>query len=213
MPRGEGVPAAPAAERAREPRQAAPAPPAAERTREPRQAAPAAEPRSGTAPPVRPFPWKEDPLFSAPGNFVSPGDFTLGELLTGRETDPRSREVGELFRLFFSDLREGISPQERIHPDYRPFLLRSLEGFSGGKKAVSGVRIGTIRFSRGGPETAVADVLLRGPVGRARGRIVADRRDGVWYVSALTMDLDDLTRPGEPFPPGSFDPGPDTAFF
>jgi len=187
--------APPPAKEAQRPPGPVPAPPAAARPADP-------------AAPVRPFTSREDPLYAAPGYFVVPEDFTLGELQGGRETDSRVRETHELFRNFFTDLREGRSQESRILPDYRPFILRRILEFSDRKQPLTGVRIGRILLSDRSPEAAQAKVLLFGEKGRARGEIAAEKRDGAWYVSGFFIDFSDLERPYEGTEAGTFDPGP-----
>jgi hypothetical protein len=156
---------------------------------------------------VRIYTNRDDPLFGAPGTPHPPSDFTLGNLYRGHDADARSREVYTLVSSFFDALKAGKDLAPCLHPDYRSFLLRSLKEYSGADSAIQNVRVGELLFSASETGIAQAEVLIFGERGRARGEIVAEEQDGQWYISGVSLDLDDLRRPQETRDE-AFDPGP-----
>jgi hypothetical protein len=129
-----------------------------------------------------------------------------------------------LFSDFFQALNGGKDASDFLHPDYRPFLLRNLEHAgqsragespssgetpqpaSALKSAIRDFRIGVPGFSAGG-EMAEAAVLLFGAQGRARGQLIAEKKDARWYISGITVAFEDLFVSGEQKSGEAFDPG------
>jgi hypothetical protein len=167
-------------------------------------------------------------------------DFTLGPLYDESGTRVHSREVYTLFSNFFHALNEEKDIEDFLHPDYRLFLLRSLRSvIKGGaedsaaesaeaedeesaeepekkqssssllKSAIRNFRVGEFLFSENG-DMAETEILLFGATGRARGKIIAEQKEEVWYISGITIDFEDIFVPSKATGGEVFDPGPST---
>lgn len=205
---------------------------------------------------------RDDPFFGLPARQSPPFDFTLGPLYHESLADARSRAVHTLLSGFFQALNGGKDIGDFLHPDYRTFLLRSIQAPAGGddgvspanpsknsssnsssensspdnslsensskensssenpseekplqslpglKSAIRNFRIGGFHFSESG-EMAEAGVILFGRRGRARGEVIAEKKDEIWYISGLTVNFEDIFTPGEQKEEEEvFDPGP-----
>jgi hypothetical protein len=54
---------------------------------------------------------------------------------------------------------------------------------------------------------AQAEVILFGTRGRARGEVIAEKKEEIWYISGLTVNFEDIFTPGEQNEGEVFDPG------
>ena len=180
----------------------------------------------------------DDPLFGLPSSENLPLDFTLGPLFNEAVPDASGREVFSLIHDFFTALNAGHSAEEYLHPDYRSFLTRSLdnaiqpfdqwqphesaetdedqeteEESNRLKSALGSFRVGEIRFSGDGL-AAQTEVLLINSLsrlkGRARGGVIAEKKESHWYITGLTLDFDELFLPPAEKAGEIFDPGPST---
>jgi hypothetical protein len=169
-------------------------------------------PREGSRPApqgTRVYQNKEDPLFAPPSTPRLPSDFAIGLLSLKNSPESRVRQTRTLFVAFLEALNKGTDLSRYLHPDYKPFLQRSLAQHKNLKSAIKKFRIGEIRFSTEGPAMAETAFLLFGPQGRARGQILAEISGNVWYIAGIACDFDDLFVPSRTGnSEEAFDPGP-----
>ena len=139
------------------------------------------------------------------GGVYGPEDFEIGEL-QGYSDDENVRAILDRIQAFQEGLESASVPIDDIHPAWRSSAQRSLLFHLGRGNIPSEVRVGTIEIYE--PGKARANIRLTGNPGIAIGEIYLDNTDGLWLVSDLQLDMQDLAespeKRDEPYEPSVY---------
>lgn len=159
-----------------------------------------------TATPIPPNP-KEYLIRSRRQPAIIPQDFEIGDLQNRTDSSVVKRILYNQINYFLYYLTVSTIDTDRISPDWRTTLNRSLEYYLGKGYKPKRYRIGAITLTNGNLK-AHASIRLYGDPGITEGEIYLEVDGQYWYISDIQADFSALSRPyeipEEPFEPETF---------